>query len=210
MISIAVFGASGKSGFEIINLAIKKEFSVNAFCRDRSSITLTNKNLRVIQGDLLRFNEVKPSIANVDCVIIAIGTKPPYSDIFCYESTKNIIKSMYDFNMKRLICITGAMIGDYPELLSGFMKKLKKRFNKKYPLISLDRLKQEMAVKASGLNWTLIKPPRLTNGSLSKYSRQESMNITGFSSISRKTISQLIFDIIDDKSTFQKAFFVKK
>jgi len=210
MKSIAVFGASERTGIELINLALEKGFSVNAFCRDKSSITLLHENLNVVQGSVLNMNDVKQSIQNADCIICAIGPKPPYSELFCYEGTKNIIKSMYDFNVKRLICITGAMIGDYPGILSGFMKKLKKRFNKKYPLISLDRLKQEMAVKASGLDWTILKPPRLTNGSLSIYSKHESMSITAFSSISRKTLSLLIFDIIDDKSSFQKAFFVKK
>ena len=210
MKSIAVFGASGRTGIELINQAIKNEFSVRAFCRDKSSITLSHEKINIIQGDVLKLNDVKPSVEKVDCVIVALATNPPYKDVFCYEGTKNIIKSMYDCNVKRLICITGAMIGDYPEILSGFMKKLKQRFNKKYPLIALDRLKQEMVVKASGLEWTLIKPPRLTNGSLSKFSRQESMNITGLSSISRKTIASLIIDIIDDKSSFQKALFVKK
>ncbi len=210
MKTITVFGASGRTGNEIIKIALEKGFKINALYRNRSLITLSHNNLNVIEGDILKFSNVKSAINGTGCVISALGTKPPYKDVFCSEGTKNIIKAMYEFNINRLICITGAMIGDYPGILSGFMNKMKVRFNKTHPLISIDRLKQELAVKASGLNWTVLKPPRLTEGSMSKYKMSENMKITGFSTISRKTIASLILDIIDDESTYQKALFVKK
>ena len=188
----------------------EKGFYINALYRNKSTITLSHNNLNIIEGNILKFSNVKSVIEGSGYVICAIGTKPPFKDVFCSEGTKNIIKGMYDYNLTRLTCITGAMIGDYPGILSGFMNKLKLRFNKSYPLISLDRLKQEMAIKASGLNWTILKPPRLTESSLSKYKMSENLRITGFSSISRKTIASLIFDIIENESTYQKTLFVKK
>jgi putative NADH-flavin reductase len=208
--SIAVFGASGRTGKEILNIALAKGFFVNAFCRNKSLTSLTNNNLNIIEGDLLKYNSLKSAIAPSGYVIIALGHKLPYKEIFCSEGTKNIVKAMYECNVNRLICITGAMIGDYPGILSRFMYKMKERFNKSYPLIALDRLKQELAVKASGLDWTIIKPPRLTDGKIGKYKMSEKMGIGALSSISRKTVASIIMDILINNSTYQKALFVKK
>jgi uncharacterized protein YbjT (DUF2867 family) len=54
------------------------------------------------------------------------------------------------------------MIGDYVHL-SWFMQRMKSSFQKQQPAIAQDRAEQERLVESSGLEWTLIKPPRLTN-----------------------------------------------
>lgn len=207
---VTVFGASGRTGLEILKLLPERNIQVNAFCRNESSIPFSNTNMHIFEGDIFKLNDVKAAVINADCIVIALGTKAPYKDVFCYDGTINIIKAMYEFNIKRLICVTGASIGDYPGNLSRFMTGLKKRFNKKYPMIAMDRLKQEMAVKASGLNWTILKPPRLSNGTLSSYVMGDNLKISAFSAISRRTLSLIIFEIIKNSDTFKKALFVKK
>ena len=210
MKTIALFGATGRTGIEIIKVSLNSNYIVNAFCRNKSLIPFSNDNLNIIEGSILNSNDVSKAIANADYAISALGTKPPYTDIFCYEALKNIIFAMYDFNVKRIICITGAMIGDFTPNQSRFIKFMANRFNKSKPLIALDRLKQETAVKASELDWTLIKPPRLTNGPLSNYKPAEDLKITAFSSVSRKTIASCIINILDVQSTFCKAMYIKK
>lgn len=210
MKTIALFGATGRTGIEIIKVSLNSNYMVNAFCRNKSQIPFSNDNLNVIEGSILNSNDVSKAIANANYTISALGTKPPYTDVFCYDALKNIIFAMYDLNVKRLICITGAMIGDFTHNQSRFIKFMANRFNKSKPLIALDRLKQETAVKASELDWTLIKPPRLTNGPVSNYKPGENIKITALSSISRKTVTTCIISILDDQSTFRKALYVKK
>jgi putative NADH-flavin reductase len=210
MKTIALFGATGRTGIEIMKLALISNHAVNGFCRSRNSISFPDENLSIFEGSVLNIDDVRLAIENSDYVVSALGTKPPFTDIFCFDALKNIIYAMYDYNVRRLICITGAMIGDFTPNQSKFMKFMTNRFNKRKPLIALDRLKQETVVKASELAWTLIKPPRLTNGSLTEYSIGEALKITAFSSISRKSLAAAIINLIDDNTTFRKSFFVKK
>jgi hypothetical protein len=116
---------------------------------------------------------------------------------------------MYEYNVRRLICITGAMIGDFTPNQSKFIKLWQTGLIKANRSLRWTGSNRRL-LKASELDWTLIKPPRLSNGSLSNYKIGEQLNITAFSSISRKTIASLIIDILDDKSTFRKAMFVTK
>jgi len=210
MKTLTVFGASGRTGSEILVRALNEGYKVNAFCRDKKKVTITNDNLKIIEGNILNTDDVFSAVNGSTYVISAIGTLPPHEDIFCYDAMKNIIYAMYEYKVKRLVCITGAMIGDFVPNQSWFMKFMTRMYNKKKPLAALDRLKQELAVKASKLNWTLVKPPRLNMGELTDYTSGENISITGFSRISRKTLASVVVNFLDDRSTFEKSLYVKK
>jgi len=209
MNSITLFGASGKTGLEIIRIALNKNFIVKAFCRNKSSISLSHINLKIIEGSVLNPEDVQNAIINSSYVICTLGPKPPYKETFLNEASRNIVTGMKNSNVKRIVCITGAMIGENKDNLSPFMKFLKRSFEGKYPLVAEDRAKQEKVIKESSLDWTILKPPRLSGGKLKVCITGERLKVSALSSVSRKSLAECIINILDDKSYFNKSIMVK-
>lgn len=130
-------------------------------------------------------------------------------EIFCAHVTQNIIDSMKAQGVNRLVCLTGAMIGDYPHL-SWFMRRMKNTYQKQQPALAQDRADQEQRVAASRLDWTLIKPPRLTNGKPRGSLRYgEALQVGAMSSISRADLSRFILDQVDAREYIGKRVVVK-
>ncbi|WP_188997569.1 NAD(P)H-binding protein [Paenibacillus nasutitermitis] len=50
---LVVFGASGRTGRHIVDLAIQNGHIVTGFVRSRSSLPLSHPNLVVVEGDIL-------------------------------------------------------------------------------------------------------------------------------------------------------------
>jgi putative NADH-flavin reductase len=118
---------------------------------------------------------------------------------------------MNALKIKRLICITGAMIGkNAAPHLSAFMKIMYRNFNRKYPDIARDRSQQEELIMNSSLDWTIIKPGRLSNGKRKvSYKTGEELKISAFSSISRRGLADFILKILEDEKFFRRSIMIK-
>ena len=93
--------------------------------------------------------------------------------------------------------ITGAMVGNYP-YLSWFMRRIMSAYQKQQPALAHDRTEQEKLVESSGLDWTLIKPPRLSNGKARGHIRSGgALRVEALSSISHADLSHFILDQVD-------------
>ena len=83
-------------------------------------------------------------------------------DVFCAAATTNIIEAMKSLGIERLVCQTGAMAGGDTPNWSPFVRRFVKSYRRNFPQVDADRDAQEAAVKASGLDWTLTKPFRIS------------------------------------------------
>jgi putative NADH-flavin reductase len=109
----------------------------------------------------LNYCKVESAIQNKDAVIIALGNNKGNYDNYLTIATKNIIRVMEDKKVKRLICISASgVLGDD----GGFF------FDKiLYPLyfkkIYTEKKRQLQLILRSNLDWIIVRPPQLTNGS---------------------------------------------
>lgn len=156
---VAVFGATGGIGKFIVSHSLKKGYAVNAYVRSPQKLTIQDKNLNVIVGEVSDYNEIKKAINGCDAVIIALGIsmKWGYEDRATIEAHKNIIRAMKETNIKRLIDWSTPsikFINDHPSvttilpgvLASLFLPKAKK------VLIEVNEL-----VTNSNLDWTIVR-----------------------------------------------------
>ena len=49
---IALFGATGKTGMEVLKQLLQKGYDINAFVRDTSKLPLTDVKLKAFVGDV--------------------------------------------------------------------------------------------------------------------------------------------------------------
>jgi uncharacterized protein YbjT (DUF2867 family) len=89
------------------------------------------------------------------------------------------------------------------------MRMMRNSYRKQQPALAADRAKQEQRVAASGLDWTVVKPPRLTNGPKRDHVQAgESLMIGAMSSISRADLSRFILNEIEARQFVGKSIVV--
>lgn len=161
---IAIFGGTGRTGRHLIEGALGDGHEVTALVRDPGKLGPGHERLRIVEGDVLIPSRVGETVAGADAVLSALGhTKTSPKDVQA-RGTENIVAAMKEHGVRRLISLTGAGVrdpGDRPKLVdrvfSGLLKLLQKD-------VLEDAQRHADVIKRSGLDWTIVRAPRLTDG----------------------------------------------
>ncbi len=162
---LAVFGGSGRTGQALIAAALAHGWTVRAFVRTQAGAALSMPaGLDVVRGDPGRHGDIVATVRGADAVCCVVGPRKARPEPFCAALTQSIVEAMREESVRRLVCVTGAMIGAVPANVSVGMRVLAALLRRRWPAIAVDRAAQEEIVAGSRLDWTLVKPTRLTDG----------------------------------------------
>ena len=160
--SLLIFGATGKTGKHLVQLGLDQGHHITAFLRDRSKIDTTHAHLKTIEGDIHDAAAVEQAVASqaFDAAISALGIyiKDPVTPIA--DGTKNIIDALTKHGPKRFIVVSSLGAGDSKGEGNWFVSYVQKRFLKH---VLNDKDWQERHLIKSHLDWTVIRPPQLTD-----------------------------------------------
>lgn len=191
--AIAIFGGSGATGKVLIPHVLSKGLKVRALARKASAINFGSDQIEVLEGTLLNAEDVMSSLKGCGAVICVFGPRPPYADIFCEHATSIIVAAMQKLEIQRLVCQTGGMIGEYPANRTMPFQLMADMFKRRSSQIASDRAGQESVVIRSGLAWTIVKPPRLTDGKAKgKWLVGPGVRVGLFSSIARDDLADFL------------------
>jgi putative NADH-flavin reductase len=161
---IVVFGASRGTGFEVVKQALEAGHHVTAFVRMPEKFSLSHENLTVFQGDAMDADAVEKANSGQDAVVSALGpTRPPVPHMM-ETSAKNIVAGMKKHGVKRIVSTTGAGVRqpeDQPKFIDHFIGFL---LNLLVKDVVLDSAMNVKTIQESGLEWTVIRFPRLKDG----------------------------------------------
>jgi len=161
-VKILVFGASGGTGRELVTQPLDHGHRVTAFVRDPAKIDdVRHANLLVVSGDVLNPSDVGNAVNGQEAVLITIGAGPKRTTIR-EEGTRTIVTAMQDAGVKRLVCMSSLGVGDSRKNLPFFTKYVVVGIFLRHAFADHER--QEVVVKASNLDWTLVRPPHLKEG----------------------------------------------
>ena len=160
---IAVFGGTGATGQEIIKQGLERNYHVTVLARNPAAIQQTSPNLEVNAGSIADADTVEKVIAGNDAVLSVLGFKRGTSKptIFA-DGAKVLMSAMNKTDVKRLIYCTSAGVEDHDPnemLIYRYIIKpffLQEGYN--------DMKVGEALIRESNLDWTLVRPSRLTNG----------------------------------------------
>ena len=157
---IALFGATGGTGQQLLEQAIKAGHQVTALVRDPAKLDRKNSALTVIAGNVLQPADVDKVVSGADAVICSLGNTSNNPDMMVTQGTRNIIDAMQRLNVRRLLVVSSLGVGDSKDQVPFFFKVLMKTALRK---TMEDKEAQEAAVRASRLDWTIVRPGGLTN-----------------------------------------------
>ena len=160
---LAVFGASGATGKQLVDQALAAGHEVTAFVRDPAKLGVTHERLRVVKGDVSDAREVAQAVAGQDAVLSALGpAKPDFNSMTV--GARHILAAMREHGVKRLVTLTGAGVtdpNDRPKLFNHFITFLLKRIS---PGVLVDAQRHTDQVRASDVDWTVVRVGRLNDG----------------------------------------------
>src|ERR1700761_5441102 len=163
---VVIFGATGFVGNAMLKEALAKNHQVTILVRNRSSVSIDDKNLTVIEGSVMDRKTVSEVLENQEAVIQCLGIRgrDGKPTTFISDATKIIVEEMEKLNVKRLLAMsnigTGNSIGYNPWyftriILPYFMKWLK--------VVIDDKNRMEPVIMNSQLNWTIVRCPNIVN-----------------------------------------------
>jgi putative NADH-flavin reductase len=207
--TLAVFGASGGTGRALIARAAELGWPVHALVRATGAPIAMTGHLKLRKGELPSLDDVSLVVMGTDAVCCVFGPRLSSTDAVCAEATRTIVEAMKRLGVRRLICLTGAMIGAYPENRSAPLEWMAGSFERRRPALAADRAEQERVVRESGLDWTLVKPPRLTDGPARRHVRiGPDLRVGLLSRVSRSGLAAAILEEIESPSHLRQAVFV--
>ncbi len=195
---IVIFGATGKTGHHLVAQALSAGHEVRAFVRDASRLPMRHERLQIVEGDVLDTTSVEQAVSNVDAVLSALGhTKTSTNDVQ-KVGTENIVGAMKKSDVRRLISLTGAGVRDEqdePKLVDKVFGLLLKLLQ---PAVLEDAERHAEVIKASGLDWVIVRAPRLTDGPRIGEYRVGYVGKSSGTKISREDVAGFILQQLTD------------
>lgn len=158
---LVVLGATGGMGLEIVRQAIAHGHFVTALVRSPERLKPFSGHISVKQGDLLNSDDLEQAIRDQDAVLSGFGPRPPVSkqDANLLERfARALTTAMLHAGVRRAVVESVAFLFKDaivpPAYLFGRLL---------FPGIVADASAMERVFGESGLDWTIIRPPELTD-----------------------------------------------
>lgn len=199
MKKIALFGASGSTGGEFLQLALNAGFNVNALVRNPEKITTKTNKLTIIQGDVLNATDVQKTVQGSDIVVSLFGHVKGSEEWLQTNGTKNIISAMKLFGVPKIISLSGGGLPfpekDEPKIADKIIRTIMKIV---VPKILNDAIAHHKVLAESGLNWTIVRGARLTNDPKSNQYKVGWVGLNATTITSRADLADFILKQVDD------------
>ncbi|HZQ43104.1 MAG TPA: NAD(P)H-binding protein [Acidobacteriaceae bacterium] len=153
-----VLGATGGVGRELVSQALERHHRVTAFVRSPQKFGRAREGLTVVRGDVHDTGAIATAAANHDAVLSAIGPPGLGRSSITSDSARATVKALEAARVRRLVIVGVGMLFENSGLLGLVLRQTMLRN------IANDSADMERIVKPSPLDWTIVRPPRLTNG----------------------------------------------
>lgn len=213
---LAIIGASGFVGTELVNEAVRRDYKVTAICRHPEKIDSDLKQVTAKEGDVFQVNELSDLLEGHDAVISAYN--PGWDDPEIYdhylEGCKSLQKAVKQSGVNRFLVVGGAgsleiapgeQLVDTPDFPEEYKEGAKAARD------YLDILSEE-----DDLNWTFLSPailmhPGIDTGRTGEYrigTDQPVFDNNGESKISAEDLAVALLDELDNGDFIQQRFTV--
>lgn len=155
---LTILGATGSTGRHVTEQALARGHEVTAVVRNSLA---AKEGFRVAVGNVCKPEDLIPAFSGQDAVISCLGQRKGGNPWIVRDAAEATLQAMQQTGVARLVIVSGALL--YPSW-NPLVLLLKQ--------IMADRLTDgraaEAAVTGSNVKWTIVRPPRLQEGSESR------------------------------------------
>jgi uncharacterized protein YbjT (DUF2867 family) len=189
---IALFGATGGTGAQVLEQALAHGHRVRALVRDPTKLA-AREGLIMVTGDVLDQEALRRCVDGADAVICVLGSRhgaEPIED----RGTECVLEAMHALAVRRLIAVTSMGVGDSIDQVSPVFRAVMRLTLRR---IMQAKERQERAISSSGLDWTIVRPGGLTDGPLTGAYRSGLDKSIKAARVSRADVAHFILRELD-------------
>jgi putative NADH-flavin reductase len=201
---ITVIGATRGIGLALTQMALARGHEVTALVRDVSKMEISHPKLRVLQGDMGNQKSIETALVGQDAVCVCIGVPPSRKPVNVFSNgARTLLAAMQKTPTVKVVSVTGIGAGDsrghggflYDKLIQPLLLKS----------IYEDKDREEAVLKASSLEWMIVRPGLLTNGESSgKYRVLTELRGVTAGKISRADVADFILQQLQHPTFFKQ------
>ncbi|CAM02920.1 putative NADH-flavin reductase [Saccharopolyspora erythraea NRRL 2338] len=204
---ITVLGATGGVGQHLLTHALSDGHQVTAAVRNPAKVATRHADLTVVRTDALDADSVKSAIAGADAVVSGIGAagrRDPLNP--ASTSARAVVEAMSATEVRRLVVVSAAPLNRsgvgqtwlarrvFSPLLWAVLGDLYR---------DLERMEQ--VLRDSGLDWTSVRPPKLTDKPGRGHYRHTVETGPPGNEIARADVARAMLDFLGDPATIGHA-----
>jgi putative NADH-flavin reductase len=162
---VSIFGASGATGQLLTERCLAAGYEVKALLRTPEIFPLANR-VQIIQGNVFDPDAVSRTIEGADLVLSALGARSLRKEDVLERGVPLIVAAMQRAGVRRIIALGSAgtldsSLDKQPAWRRWFVQRIVYNTLLKWAVAS--QVSQWQTLSASGLDWTMVMPPMLTN-----------------------------------------------
>jgi len=210
---LTIFAASGGIGRHLVGQALAGGHDVTAVARNPASLPA---EVRAVRADLATAQPaaLASAVGGADAVLSALGPRSKADYGIATTGTRAIVGAMEAAGVRRLVVVSAAPVGTIASPRrprpprhdpgEGFVMR-----HLLSPLITaalrdlyVDLARMEDTLADSGLDWTAVRPPRLTNGpETGAYRTAPGRNLRRGLTVSRADVAHLMLAVLGQPET---------
>ena len=213
---LTIFAATGGIGSQLVDQAITAGHDVTAVARNPTKLP---GGIRIVAADLATATRatLESAVRGADAVLSGLGPRALTKTGIAAAGTRAIVEAMKAADARRIVVVSAAPIGTVPSPNRPhppkhdpgdgfFMRHLGAPFartvmRERYADLAL----MEDILSYSGLDWTIVRPPRLTNGPLTRcYRTAFGQNLRRGVVISRADVAHFMLRALEQPETLGK------
>jgi putative NADH-flavin reductase len=203
---LTIFGATGATGTSLTQQALAAGHDVRAVVRDPARFSVpAHPLLQVVVADVMNPDSIGPAVAGSDAVVTAIGPRGTGPTAVIQDSARAVIAAMDKAGSRRLLMLSGSIVADDGD--SPFLRYLLKPLARRTFLrhVCADMQAGEAEVRDSDLDWTIVRPPRLTSKlPTGRFRTAIDRNVPRGFSVPRADLAACLLALADDPASLRK------
>ncbi|MFG1840309.1 NAD(P)-dependent oxidoreductase [Micromonospora sp. NPDC049175] len=208
LMKVTVFGATGGIGSHVVRQALDRGMTVTAVVRDPARLDVRHPALEVTTVSTLDdADALGPAVRGSDAVLSGVGPRGRHDGPVASTATRAILGAMHAEGVHRLVAVSAAPVGPTPDGDSFLNRRVV------LPVISAllrdlyaDLRAMEHAMANSPAHWTVVRPPKLVDKTLTgRYRTAIGGNVARGYTISRADVAHAMLAAADDPATINRA-----
>jgi len=200
---LLILGATGGIGLEIVKQAIDCGHQVTAFVRTRERLKEFGDRIAVIQGDVLNGAALERALEGQDAVLSSFGAREPRSKpaaALLRRFAVALTRAMLHAKIRRVVVVSVAFLFKDlifpPTYLFGWLF---------FRDVAIDASGMEDVFRKCELDWTILRPPQLTDQPRTGKYRVREGHLPRFGfTISRADVAECFIKTVNDRASVGK------
>jgi uncharacterized protein YbjT (DUF2867 family) len=201
---LAIFGATGTVGSELLTQALDAGHDLRVLVRNPAKLPSQRPHLTAVHGNVKDMSAVKQTLSGCNAVLSTLGARRGDDHDTRRTGTENVIAAMRQSGIQRLVVMGGFHLA-FPGDPNNVGRKLIVPIMKLMGIVVEDTTAMGSLVLASGLDWTVVRSPRVANGRPTGSCRTGILELGPWNKVTRGDVASFMLHCLTDDTSVRQA-----